>query len=169
MRVEGFDGEISEAIEVSQPRTPPLLPPDVGDDSEKDGEELFVPPLNFAMVDNGVFRSGFPDSANFSFLESLGLRSIIYLCPEPYPEANNEFLKANGIRLFQFGIDGCKHRTGCLVGCLRKVQRWCLSSIFDEYQRFAAAKARVSDQRFMERFEVSSLKHSPTTFSCSKR
>lgn len=73
MRVEGFDGEISEAIEVSQPRTPP----DVGDDSEKDGEELFVPPLNFAMVDNGVFRSGFPDSANFSFLESLGLRSIM--------------------------------------------------------------------------------------------
>ncbi|KAJ6403967.1 hypothetical protein OIU84_012209 [Salix udensis] len=39
-----------------------------------------------------------------------------------------------------------KHRTGCLVGCLRKLQQWCLTSIFDEYQRFAAAKARVSDQ-----------------------
>ncbi|XWS18156.1 hypothetical protein CRYUN_Cryun32bG0018000 [Craigia yunnanensis] len=60
------------------------------------------------MVDNGVFRSGFPDSANFSFLQSLGLSSIIYLCPEPYPEANSEFLKANDIQLFQFGIDGCK-------------------------------------------------------------
>ncbi|KAF2309057.1 hypothetical protein GH714_000294 [Hevea brasiliensis] len=133
------------------------------------------------MVDIGIFRSGFPDSANFGFLESLGLRSIVYLCPEPYPEANYEFLKANGIRLFQFGIEMCKepfvnipeetirkalkvvldvrnhpvlihckrgkHRTGCLVGCLRKLQRWYLSSIFDEYQRFAAAKARVSDQR----------------------
>lgn len=52
-------------------------PPDVGDDSATDGEELFVPALNFAMVDNGVFRSGFPDSANFSFLRSLGLRSIM--------------------------------------------------------------------------------------------
>ncbi|XP_041008538.1 tyrosine-protein phosphatase DSP1-like isoform X2 [Juglans microcarpa x Juglans regia] len=156
-------------------------------------DDPFIPPVNFAMVDNGIFRSGFPDSANFSFLQTLGLRSIIYLCPEPYPEANMEFLKSNGIKLFQFGIEGykepfvnipddmirealkvvldvrnhpvlihCKrgkHRTGCLVGCLRKFQSWCLTSVFDEYQRFAAAKARVSDQRFMELFDVSSLKH----------
>ncbi|KAF5458292.1 hypothetical protein F2P56_022328 [Juglans regia] len=156
-------------------------------------DDPFIPPLNFAMVDNGIFRSGFPDSSNFSFLQTLGLRSIIYLCPEPYPEANMEFLKSNGIKLFQFGIEGykepfvnipddmirealkvvldvrnhpvlihCKrgkHRTGCLVGCLRKFQSWCLTSVFDEYQRFAAAKARVSDQRFMELFDVSTLKH----------
>lgn len=31
-----------------------------------------------------------------------------YLCPEPYPDANVEFLKSNGIQLFQFGIEGCK-------------------------------------------------------------
>ncbi|KAB1222086.1 hypothetical protein CJ030_MR2G028789 [Morella rubra] len=167
------------------------------------GEDLFIPPLNFAMVDNGIFRSGFPDSANFSFLQTLGLRSIICLCPEPYPEANMEFLKSNGIKLFQFGIEGykepfvnipentvrealkvlldvrnhpilihCKrgkHRTGCLVGCLRKLQKWCLTSVFDEYQRFAAAKARLSDQRFMELFDVSSLKHVPLSFSCLNR
>ncbi|XP_015878295.2 probable tyrosine-protein phosphatase DSP4 isoform X2 [Ziziphus jujuba] len=146
------------------------------------GEELFVPPLNFAMVDNNIFR---------------------YLCPEPYPEVNNKFLEANGIKLFQFAIEGCqepfvnipeetirealkvvldmgnhpllihckrgKHRTGCLVGCLRRLQRWCLSSIFDEYQRFAAAKARVSDQRFIELFDISSLMHIPMPFSCSKK
>ncbi|KAA3459194.1 putative tyrosine-protein phosphatase [Gossypium australe] len=200
-------------------------------------EHNFIPPLNFAMVDNGVFRSGFPHSANFSFLQTLNLRSIIlsekgfcgldvrYLCPEPYPEANTEFLKSNEIRLFQFGIEGYKepfvnipedtirealnvvldvrnhpvlihcnrgkvreicssaiymtkrfefynvvlsfqHRTGCVVGCLRKLQRWCLSSVFDEYQRFAAAKARVSDQRFMELFDVSSV---PISFSCSSK
>ncbi|KAJ1405545.1 Protein-tyrosine phosphatase-like [Sesbania bispinosa] len=73
-----------------------------------DAEEIFVPPLNFAMVDNGIFRSGFPDAANFGFLKSLRLRSVICLCPEPYPEATAELLKANGIRLYQFGIDGCK-------------------------------------------------------------
>ncbi|XP_014505388.1 probable tyrosine-protein phosphatase At1g05000 isoform X1 [Vigna radiata var. radiata] len=168
-----------------------------------DGEDLFVPPLNFAMVDNGIFRSGFPEPANFSFLQTLGLRSIIYLCPEPYPEANMEFLKSNGIKLYHFGIEGhkepfvnipedtirealkvvldvrnhpviihCKrgkHRTGCLVGCYRKLQKWCLSSVFDEYQRFAAAKARVSDQRFVELFDISSMKHLPITFSCLKR
>ncbi|XP_010688911.2 probable tyrosine-protein phosphatase DSP4 isoform X1 [Beta vulgaris subsp. vulgaris] len=221
----------------------------VDDDLEA---QFFVPPLNFSMVDNGVFRSGFPEPANFSFLQSLGLRSIIYLCPEPYPEANLEFIKTNGIKLYQFGIEGhkmatknklsevgcftesnnsknmliqlvvlslaieynatsqtlanpslimepfvnipddtirealkvlldarnhpvlihCKrgkHRTGCLVGCLRKLQKWCLSSIFDEYQRFAAAKARVSDQRFIELFDTSSFKHLPISLSGSNR
>nr|XP_051186413.1 probable tyrosine-protein phosphatase DSP4 isoform X1 [Lolium perenne] len=193
-----------------------------------EGEEppQLVPPLNFAMVDHGVYRSGFPDASNLPFLESLRLRSILYLCPEPYPEANQEFLRARGIRLFQFGIDGSKgqfqakmvlflvlgpflclinpllviepfvnipedrirealkvvidtrnhpvlihckrgkHRTGCVVGCLRKLQRWCLTSVFDEYQRFAGAKARVSDLRFMELFDISSLKHLPASFSC---
>ncbi|KAJ8636089.1 hypothetical protein MRB53_010356 [Persea americana] len=168
-----------------------------------DGEIFFIPPLNFSMVDTGVFRSGFPNVSNFSFLETLGLRSILYLCPEPYPEPNLEFLKSNGIRLFEFGIEGykepfvnipedtvrealkvvldvrnhpilihCKrgkHRTGCVVGCLRKLQRWCLSSVFDEYQRFAAAKARISDQRFMELFDVSSLKHLSSPLTCFKK
>ena len=59
-----------------------------------------------------------------------------------------------------------QHRTGCVVGCLRKLQRWCLTSIFDEYQRFAASKARVSDLRFMELFDTSSLQHLPASFSC---
>lgn len=49
------------------------------DPSEIDGggDYLLAPPLNFSMVDYGVFRSGFPDSANFSFLRTLGLRSIM--------------------------------------------------------------------------------------------
>ncbi|GFP98959.1 probable tyrosine-protein phosphatase at1g05000 [Phtheirospermum japonicum] len=186
-------------------------------DAVDDGENLLVPPLNFSMVDYGIFRSGFPDVPNFPFLKTLGLRSIIYLCPEPYPEANVRFLKENGIRLFQFGVEGSKnlaamvildvlfqihpvmeqfvsipddvigralevlldernrpllihckrgkHRTGCLVGCLRKWQNWCLASIFDEYQRFAADKARVSDQRFLELFDVSSIKQLPSSDS----
>jgi hypothetical protein len=47
------------------------------------GEEPYIPPLNFSMVDNGIFRSGFPDSANFSFLQTLGLRSIMYVATIP--------------------------------------------------------------------------------------
>ncbi|KAG0513370.1 hypothetical protein BDA96_10G096100 [Sorghum bicolor] len=170
------------------PLPPPLPPAAAACD-----ETTLVPPLNFAMVDDGIFRSGFPDTSNFRFLKTLNLRSIVYLCPEPYPETNMEFLEKNGIRLHQFGIEGrkepfvnipddkirealkvvldprnqpllihCKrgkHRTGCVVGCLRKLQKWCLSSVFDEYHRFAAAKARITDQRFMELFDVSSLKH----------
>lgn len=69
---------------------------------------MVAPPANFGMVDKGVYRSGFPDAVNFGFLRGLGLRSIVYLCPEPYPEANSEFLEVEGIHLFQFGIEGNK-------------------------------------------------------------
>ncbi|CAN6825983.1 hypothetical protein Bca4012_029709 [Brassica carinata] len=240
---EEDDGsEVFQSIEVAKVDQSNVSPPPPSADDfatplvevSAAGDELnLIPPLNFAMVDNGIFRSGFPDVSNFSFLKTLGLRSIISLCPEAYPENNMQFLKSNGIKLFQFGIKGYKcppglenevwlhlwnskcqkegsytnansktsepfvnipdhkirealkvlldeknhpllihcnrgkHRTGCLVGCMRKLQKWCLTSIFDEYQRFAAAKARVSDQRFMELFDVSSFKQIPMSFSCS--
>ncbi|WOL09805.1 putative tyrosine-protein phosphatase DSP4 isoform X1 [Canna indica] len=162
-------------------------------------DRSFVLPINFFVVDCDLYRSGFSEAANFRFLRKLKLRSILCVCPEPYPEANVKFLNENGIRLFQFGIDGCKkpfvtipaeiirevlgivldvrnhpllihcnrgkHRTGCVVGCLRKLQGWCLTSIFEEYHRFAAKKARVSDLRFIERFDIASMKHLPAPFS----
>ncbi|XP_024969465.1 tyrosine-protein phosphatase DSP1-like [Cynara cardunculus var. scolymus] len=152
-------------------------------------DHLHIPPFNFAVVDDGIFRSGFPDTTNLSFLKTLGLRSIIYLCPEPYPEANLEFLNANAIQLHQFGIEKSKnpsmeiqeekirgalnvlidaknhpvlihckrgkHRTGCLVGCLRKLQNWCLDAIYEEYKQFAGNKSRLSDQIFLQMFDIS--------------
>lgn len=75
---------------------------------EGEGEGCLVPPTNFSMVERGIYRSGFPDSSNFGFLQTLNLKSIIYLCPEPYPEVNCEFLRENEIKLFEFGIEGTK-------------------------------------------------------------
>ena len=43
-----------------------------------------------------------------------------------------------------------KHRTGCLIGCLRKMQQWSLTTIFDEYRRFSFPKPRSMDQEFIE-------------------
>ena len=66
-----------------------------------------------------------------------------------------------------------KHRTGCLVGCLRRMQRWRVAAvphgdatrgacshrlcgsrsmiaIFDEYRRFAADKARQPHRAHVE-------------------
>lgn len=73
-RVEGFRtievAKVDRSNITPQPAAAPFL--------EVSGQELnLIPPLNFAMVDNGIFRSGFPDSANFSFLKTLGLRSIM--------------------------------------------------------------------------------------------
>lgn len=150
--------------------------------------EMLIPPLNFSMVIPGVYRSGYPNKKNFEFLKKIGLKSILYLCPERYADSNMEFARANSIRILQFGIEGnkepfvhipeeairgaveqlcdtrnhpilihCnkgKHRTGVLVGCLRKVQGWSLTSIFDEYRRFAGSKVRMLDQQFIELFEL---------------
>jgi hypothetical protein len=57
-----------------------------------------------------------------------------------------------------------QQREGCLVGCLRKVQNWSLTSIFDEYRRFAGAKVRMLDQQFMELFDISSFKQTGRTW-----
>ncbi|KAK9459383.1 tyrosine phosphatase family-domain-containing protein [Lipomyces oligophaga] len=46
-----------------------------------------------------------------------------------------------------------KHRTGCLVGCIRKLQDWSLTMIFDEYRRFAHPKVRPLDQQFIELYD----------------
>ncbi|KAK7208437.1 tyrosine phosphatase family-domain-containing protein [Myxozyma melibiosi] len=49
--------------------------------------------------------------------------------------------------------NGGKHRTGCLVGCIRKLQDWSLTMIFDEYRRFAHPKVRPLDQQFIELYD----------------
>jgi hypothetical protein len=47
-----------------------------------------------------------------------------------------------------------KHRTGSIIGCLRKLRGWSLSSIFAEYLQFALPKARLEDQMCIEEFQV---------------
>mmetsp|Transcript_32628 Transcript_32628/g.103984 ORF Transcript_32628/g.103984 Transcript_32628/m.103984 type:complete len:175 (-) Transcript_32628:3-527(-) len=69
---------------------------------------LYIPPINFSMVEKGIYRSGYPNKKNVPFLEKLGLHSIVYLCPEPYPEQMASFLSGNNIRVFHFGIEGNK-------------------------------------------------------------
>lgn len=36
-----------------------------------------VPPINFALVVPGVYRSGHPNKKNYSFLRTLGLKGIM--------------------------------------------------------------------------------------------
>lgn len=50
-----------------------------------------------------------------------------------------------------------KHRTGCLVGVLRRLQKWSLTIIFDEYRKFAAPKERPMDQQFIELYDETGL------------
>jgi hypothetical protein len=40
-----------------------------------------------------------------------------------------------------------------VVGCLRRLQNWALTSAFDEYFRFSTPKSRPTDYRFIESFD----------------
>ena len=66
------------------------------------------PPPNFSMVEKGLYRSSFPTKKNFSFLSHLGIRSILTLVLEDYPEANLKFQREHGIALLQVGMPGNK-------------------------------------------------------------
>lgn len=177
-----------------------------GPSTEIDEMEYFCPtlpanswnvPENFSMVVDGVYRSSFPRMDHFAYLKSLGLRSVLVLIPEPYPEENAQFLKENDIRFFQVGMSGnkepfvhvphsvitealeiainpanhpilihCnrgKHRTGCLVGCLRRLQDWSLTMIFDEYRRFSFPKSRPLDQQLIELYDDTDIYTRATT------
>ena len=48
---------------------------------------FYIPPLNFGMVEEGVYRSGAMNELNFPFIERLKLKTIVYLEPdEPDPQ-----------------------------------------------------------------------------------
>ncbi|KAG0197515.1 hypothetical protein BGX28_009037, partial [Mortierella sp. GBA30] len=158
---------------------------------------VLVPPLNFALVAPGVYRSGHPNKHNFPFMRKLGLKVIVQMSEEPYAPDLEEFLERENIRRIHYKIEGnkepfieideqvissalvnildarnhpllihCakgKHRIGCLIGCLRKIQNWSMTSIFDEYRRFAGSKV-LADQEFIEIFSAKvpySLEHKP--------
>lgn len=150
-------------------------------------EPFLSPPENFAPVINNIYRASFPQPANFPFLKTLKLKSVLCLIPEEYPLCHEEFFEQEGIKLFHLGMSGnkepfvkisseliteaikividpknqpilihCnrgKHRTGCLVGVLRRLQRWSLTIIFDEYRKFASPKERPMDQQFIELYD----------------
>lgn len=46
-----------------------------------------------------------------------------------------------------------RYRTGIVCGCLRKLQRWNLVSILEEYRRFAGDKSRADNEDFIELFD----------------
>lgn len=55
-------------------------------------QQLLVPPLNFALVAEDVYRSGHPLEVNYPFLTNLGLRTIVYIGDRK--ESDNEGYKA---------------------------------------------------------------------------
>jgi|SaaInlStandDraft_7_1057024.scaffolds.fasta_scaffold129507_1 hypothetical protein len=46
------------------------------------------------------------------------------------------------------------YELGVMVACLRRLQGWSLTSALEEYRLFAAGKARLSNEQFVEMFDI---------------
>ena len=53
-----------------------------------------------------------------------------------------------------------RHRTGTMIGCLRKLQGWNLASILEEYRRHAGPKFRLLNEQFIELFDTDLVRRS---------
>ncbi|KAH0536814.1 hypothetical protein FGG08_006347 [Glutinoglossum americanum] len=61
-------------------------------------EGTIIPPLRFATVEPYVYRGSYPRPLNFPFLESLELKVILSLTPEPLDEKLKQWADSQGIR-----------------------------------------------------------------------
>ncbi|KAI0019409.1 tyrosine phosphatase family-domain-containing protein [Xylariomycetidae sp. FL0641] len=50
-----------------------------------------------------------------------------------------------------------KHRTGCVVGALRKVNSWSTEQVIKEYTQYAAPKVRETDVKYLTNFALPSI------------
>ncbi|KAG6488243.1 hypothetical protein ZIOFF_057002 [Zingiber officinale] len=94
------------------------------------------------------------NDSSYTIMEALrvllGNDFILAQCKE---SSNSDTLqKRKGIEI---GL--VSHRTGCVVGCFRRLQNWCMTSVHEEYVKFASTKARPSDMVFIEKFDISQM------------
>lgn len=66
------------------------------------------PPLNFSVVSEGLYRSGYPQTQDYSFMETLKLKTIVTLVRKEFPDGYQEFIQANGITHKIFDMAGTK-------------------------------------------------------------
>ncbi|KAF3901482.1 hypothetical protein ABW20_dc0101563 [Dactylellina cionopaga] len=155
--------------------------------ASQQGPSKLVPPLNFACVEEGLFRSAGPLALNLPFVGELNLDTVIWMALEdPSPEFLS-FVEEKDIKLLRFGIGEIttawepqversiigalqaiadasngkilvcctmgRHRTGTVIGCVRRMQNWSITSTFAEYRRFTGShRYRVINELHIETF-----------------
>ncbi|CAO3698290.1 unnamed protein product [Rhizopus stolonifer] len=64
----------------------------------------FIPPVNFGMIEEDLYRSGQPNELNFPFLEKLGLKTIAWLALEEPNQRFLDFIDNQDIQLHHLGV-----------------------------------------------------------------
>ncbi|RYO83150.1 hypothetical protein DL766_004664 [Monosporascus sp. MC13-8B] len=146
-------------------------------------------PINFGVVVPGLYRSGYPQATDYSFMQGLGLKTIVTLVGKEMPDGYHQFIAGNSINHQIFEMSGTKkseiplslmksiagvvmnrenypllihcnhgkHRTGCVVGIIRKQSAWDVNTIIQEYTEYAAPKVRASDIDYIRNFSVAEI------------
>ena len=87
-------------------------------------------PANFGLVAPGLYRSAFPQPVNFSFVESLGIRTVLCLVDdEPLPRQYLQWIRSRGMTLVRVGLPG--HKEAFRDGVPIEKVAEALSSILD--------------------------------------
>ncbi|BGO89810.1 hypothetical protein NBRC10512_007227 [Rhodotorula toruloides] len=73
--------------------------------ARRDTQGVLFPPLNFAMVVPGVYRSGHPNKGNFPFLDTLTLKSIMYLSTDNYRHDTYTWARRKGLKIVHLRLD----------------------------------------------------------------
>ncbi|KAJ1659168.1 tyrosine-protein phosphatase siw14 [Dispira simplex] len=84
-----------------QPPYPPLSFP-------TSAHKLLVPPLNFALVVPGIYRSGHPNPRNHAFLLKLGIRTIVYMNEDDPQPSHIDFVKTHRIAFHHYRVGANK-------------------------------------------------------------
>lgn len=74
-------------------------------DLHKEPDNL-VPPANFSLVEQGLYRSALPTSRNFPFIHSLRLTTAVILTGEKPIRSVTNFFEGRGIRVAHTGLHG---------------------------------------------------------------
>lgn len=63
----------------------------------------------------------------------------------PDPDPLQQGQSRSPRQLFEDLTDSSQHRTGCVVGCLRRFQAWTIPRAIEEYRKYAGVKSRPRD------------------------
>ena len=76
---------------------------------------------------------------------------FVFMNEEAVREAISKVLDPASHPVLFFCNNG-RLRSSCVTGCIRKLNRWCLTSILAEFDKFVDDEGGVMDYRFMESF-----------------
>lgn len=114
---------------------------------------------------HGIHHVQIPIPPNKDTFESIPMESMAKALEVLHDERNHPVLvhcnkgKVSSLKAVFCRADKYQHRTGCVIGCYRKMNDWTMGSILEEYRRYAGSKSRNLDEKYVELFD----EHAMTT------